>query len=77
MIIGRDDLNAIKTIKELARESSATWITFAEQLVRDMTGNNVVSLPNEMAQEVAEYIPDTVGPICVLSHSTSVQSFWC
>jgi len=71
--IGTEDLNAIKRIKEIARESNATYLVIPEDFVSDMSGNPIIPLPNGMAKQVDSYFPDINRPL-LLSYTLNLTS---
>ena len=61
--IGREDLNAIKFLTELAQDADSTYLSLTESAILDMTGNEVVSVPLTNALPVSTYLADVTGPI--------------
>ena len=72
-MVGVFNLNDIKKIKELARESGTTFLSFSSQLVSDMAGNQVVPRDIRNAVPVTSFEPDITGPV-LLSFSLDLTS---
>ncbi|XP_065886866.1 uncharacterized protein [Dysidea avara] len=63
--IGIDDLNAIKKIKEVARNENETYLSFPEEFISDMFANRIVPITTDDARQVEIYTPDVTGPVLV------------
>ena len=57
-----DDLNEVKSLRELATSLESTYLSIAPSLVRDMAGNNVVMIPEIIALQVSNYTLDMTPP---------------
>ena len=61
--IGIQDLNAIKSISDLATSILTTYLSFTSATAQDMVGNHVQEIRPTTALQVRNFLPDTVGPI--------------
>ena len=59
--IGRDDLNAIKFLTQLAQDSSSTHISITDRVISDMNFNAVAAISDSLS--VSTYLPDITGPL--------------
>ena len=57
------DLNVIKSIPNLAKTQTDTFLSFTSSLTRDMAGLNVVAINPSAALNVFQYFEDLTGPI--------------
>ena len=57
-----DDLNEIKSRRELAVNSGSTLISITDALIMDMNGNRVVPITQSEALTVTNYTEDTILP---------------
>ena len=60
---GIDFFNHLKRIDDLATSTNNTYLSFPSVTVRDMNGNEVVSINPTNAKEVRSYINDTTSPV--------------
>ena len=65
---GIQDLNAIKSIGNLATSNLTTYLSFTSTAAQDLVGNFVQEIMPTAALQARNFIPDTVGPI--LQHFT-------
>ena len=61
--ISRSDLNAIKYLLNLAKESNDTFLSITSWAITDMNANRVVAIPASGALPVLTYTPDITGPV--------------
>lgn len=73
IIIGSEDLNAIKRIRATARQQSDSFVSFPPGFISDMAGNQIISSPNGAAMMVTSYLPDVEGPI-LLAYTLNLTS---
>ena len=60
--LSQDDLNALKSISDLASSVSDTYIAATENAARDMSGNMLTSITTQSAHPVTVYIRDSTSP---------------
>ena len=61
--ISRSDLNAIKYLLNLAKESNETFLSLTSWAITDMNANRVVAISSSGALPVLAYTPDVAGPV--------------
>ena len=63
IMLGRDDLNIIKSLTELAVSNITTYLTADSYAIRDMKGLNLVSINASSALQVNHFTPDEIPPL--------------
>ena len=61
--IGLDDMNIIKELIELAIDKNSTFISFTQELVADVFGNDIIDIKSTSATQVSELIDDKTSPV--------------
>ena len=61
--LGRDDIDRLNTLIQLATSKNDTFINYSGVTVADLLGNRGEDLPAEMAQQVGVFTPDTTNPM--------------
>ena len=57
-----DDINAIKTMMQLAVNDTTTYLTATDRTVSDMVGNPLREIPSDAGISPRDHIPDTSRP---------------
>ncbi len=60
--IGISDLNEIKRLTQLATSNFTTFLTLSQLAIQDMSGNQVVPVPNGNGTQVQRFTPDSTDP---------------
>ena len=60
--LGRDDLNVIKLLTNLATSEDDTYLSYASATIEDMFGNNVVNRSELMPLQVTNFTGDSIPP---------------
>lgn len=60
--LGFTDLNELKDLRNLASDSSNTYLRFTQQFIRDMNRNLVVAIERDSARSVSHYFFDQTSP---------------
>ena len=63
VLIGKDDLNEIKRLADLATSISNTFIVLSSDTIMDMNRNNLTEVESTNAVQVSRVIPDETPPI--------------
>ena len=63
--LGTNDLNAIKSLIDLAVSNSSTYLAFSSEAIADMTGNSVVATNSDDPVPVEIFTEDAIQPTLV------------
>ena len=63
--IGKDDMNEIKRITQLARNSNQTYLSFSSALVENTFRLPISPISFDNGERVALYVPDTSAPVLI------------
>ena len=58
----KDDLDALKAIRDLASSQYSTYITLSEESVTDTSGNELIAVNASNSTMAAQFVPDTTNP---------------
>ena len=73
ILLGQDDLFALKEYPNFAVSSMSTYISFSENLVTDMNSNQVIPIPRNASPFAHEFYPDKIRP-SILSYTINLTS---